>query len=617
MAALAGACETQPSVGRYRYALAIGRLQTYSIDRQAAIDAAMKDDYTGRIVNERHVARMIDLAMQWELRQALAFSLDQLEQAVLLAPWNADMRASAASVAARLAEREAGTADADGYRRIVARYIDGAVRLAPYDVWVLVKTCGASAQLHNAARFAQDTEMTEYASRRLVEWGRRAVDIDPGTTSDVMAAWDEAGILTEQLESMDALPLPILREVYSYFAQQHNAAEATRVLQQLTDAYAAGTTAATGPDRMFLAREKYRWLIWDGDWPAYRNALEQRRNTWHERQINALSKETAVGSADATRRIHMRAVDREIGLTVKKLLVLSQLEWERGATNEAMILLSRALALGGTGNVAIGEEIEAFKAWRNTVDTDRDHYAERWLECRLLLADAQPRAAALRYTRLLEHPWLPLRFRHRIRLETVAAWLEAGETAAALAEIKETIREGVDDPDVLRTWIEHELGETPFRGPDGVITYASERLAVLQPALELGVRFMGERIELLGLTIEPYGDVRGAQTRVRTYWRFFDRVPSDLRVRIVVRADDGYAFAQRISWFSREIPDRFSAGEPRAGNVLMLNTVLPPQARAGDRLILTLHAGTRRLSSDDGLLRVEINDWTKLLAVDE
>lgn len=173
--------------------------------------------------------------------------------------------------------------------------------------------------------------------------------------------------------------------------------------------------------------------------------------------------------------------------------------------------------------------------------------------------------------------------------------------------------DGIDDPDVLRAWIEHGLDETLFRGPDGLMSSASERLVLLQPDHEMGVRYMGERVELVGLTLEPYGAVGSGQTRVRSYWRFYDRVPSDLRLRMVARAPDGYAFDQRTSWFGRDLPDRFAAGEPRAGSILILNTSLPAQARAGDRLILTLHAGDRRLSSDEGLLRLDINEWTRLL----
>ncbi len=610
---LVEARERMPQTARYAYWLAIGRLAHYEQERRAAIETLRKEYNFGFDIDGRHSERMIDLAMQLEFRQALDFAREQLEQAVVLAPWDADMRAFAGYVNARLAEWEGEAPAAGEYRHAAIRYIDGALRLAPYDVSVLMETCRASASLFNAAMIAQDDATKTFASRQLTSLGRRVVDIDPTKTVEVLAVWESADMVIEQLTEMDTLPLPILDEVYRYFSQQNNAPEAMRLLNYLMTKHALGETAGSRIDSVFLEREKCRWLIWDRDWKAYREAFEERRNTWYQRQLNALAKETGTGRHDATLRIHMRTVDREIGLNVENLLRLSQLESDRGATREAMALLARALAIDATADDPDDSRIEAFKVWRSVIDSDREHYAERWLACRLLRADKLPRDAAWNYKRLAEHPRLPLRFRHRISLETAVAWMEAGETDAALSELQIAIRDGADDPDVLRKWIKHELDENPFRGLDGVIMSASERLALLQPDHALGVRYMGERIELMGLTLEPYGAVGSGQTRVRSYWRFFDRVPSDLRVRIVARTTDGYAFFQRTSFFGREMPDRFSAGEPRVGNVLILNTPLPAQARAGDRLILTLHAGKERLASIEGLPRLDINDWTRLL----
>ena len=124
------------------------------------------------------------------------------------------------------------------------------------------------------------------------------------------------------------------------------------------------------------------------------------------------------------------------------------------------------------------------------------------------------------------------------------------------------------------------------------------------PALDLG--FWGGRLMLERVGLEPVGGA-AKETLLHLRWRFLGELPSDLRMDVRVRDEDGHARARKAVALDQEETAKFNRGRPPLGSTWTWTIPLSSFAAKARMVEVRVRSAGKILPSDDGVSAIELN----------
>lgn len=560
-------------------------------DLLAAENVEVAPDLPLDLVDPVHERALQNAARATRVEEAAALdlALAEAERAVALAPWDSASRLLRAEVRLRMAAGPGLRPDAQDRGR---RDLLTATALYPADASVLAKAC---AILSNGPRSAGDREP-------LLEWGSRALRLDPSRAWTVFDAWWRRHIGVEKMLASVELPVEILWNLYARLDRARRDDDARLCLAALEQRISAGrmppASAWWAPLRKKqweIQQAQYRiriateWLkrhLREGAWDQIRNSREARAEMRALRFQVELDKMELSGSASpALRRLRLREwadAGRLAPVWIYEwILAESEAGAPLGAVDEAvaeLVLLDadpprRArlsqVRFAGAKYARANVLLEALRAEQSGRLDQADEILERALASR----DVAPAAV------------------HRVWLWQARLREEAGRLSDADAARQAAAAACPSDPDAAASPTNQERqGAAAFPLP--------------VPVLDLG--FAGQRLRLLQVAMEPAAEA-AAESRLHLAWRFCGTLPADLRFDVRIRDEDGHARMRKSVLVDREPGAGFHRGQPLLGSTWIWSLPVSAFAAKGTRLDVWATANRARLPADDGLAALEFD----------
>ncbi|MBM4144399.1 MAG: O-antigen ligase family protein [Lentisphaerae bacterium] len=577
-------------------------MASHGMAKAAAIEAAVEAAVTESAkslpgIEKSDLFREVRAAMRTELASAYRDGERDLERAVSLAPWKADLRIRHARSLCELTRLAAGPDEAAPLAERLVAELRRAAWLGPTRTGILVPACALAAlaadSLPDVPRRAELTDIAR-------DCGIRAVALHPARLTRVLPCWRLAGIDGEALFADDRVPPDALRRAYRLLTEgSEDGARCLRLLdaleaacrRHLPKAHAAmAVPCADFAIEEQAVRERARWLLRTGRWSDYRTLQRRRRAVF--RNLIAASIENL---AEYPRRLHLLKLETFTGLDAVHRLELAALSIESGDVAPADSILAEAAFDNETPMPLLLE-------WRPGADVG---LGGDLMRCRTLQARGEHAAAVAAIRSLLAKNKIPWRFQHRARLLLARSLAEMNCIPEAAQALREAVAACPGDRDV------RQAVEDLRRRPAGrdLLSEVPTHNAAYVPDNALGVRFLGGRVELDGFSLAAEAD---SSHRLRVYWRFKGGVPADLAFAVYAGPCKGPSAWGRTIPFRKADRAAFSAGEPRFGDVFPVDVLIPAAAgQAGSRrLAIALSGeGGRSLPSEEGLGVVEMWDW--------
>jgi hypothetical protein len=538
-------------------------------------------------VHERAL-RNAALAMRLEEVAALDLALAEADQAVALAPWNSASRLLRAEVLLRMAGGANLQPDA---RERGWRDLQIATALYPANASVLAKAC---AVLAGGPRSAADRP-------QLLDWGSRALRLDPSRAWTVFDAWWRRRIGVENMLSSVEVPVEILWNLYTRLDRAQRNDEARQCLVALEQRLStermppvAEWWALRHKKQWGIQRAQYRiriateWLkrhLREGEWDQIQDSRDVRADMRGLRfQVEMDKMELSGSVSPALRRLRLRewaAAGRLAPVWIYEwLLAESEAGAPLGAINEAVaefILLEAdvslrsrlsAIRFPGATYARANVLLDALQAEQS----GHRNQADEILENALASGDVAPVAV------------------HRVRL-----WQARLREAEGRLFDAEDVRQAAasacpSDPDVA----------SPLEKGGGMAS------AFPLPVSVLDLGFAGQKLRLHQIAMEPAGEA-SAPSRLHLTWRFCGTLPADLRFDMRIRDEDGHVRIHKATLVDREPDAGFHRGQPLLGSTWTWTIPLSAFVAKGTRLDVWVTANRTRLPADDGLALLEFN----------
>ena len=523
----------------------------------------------------RRALAVAELAARVEEAAALGRALAAADAAVGWAPWDGLARLTRAQASMGMARIEGAGGEAERQGR---RDLELAARLYPEDAGILADACAALSM----AGGAEDRE-------RLLEWGRRAMELDPTLAGTVFQAWRTAGVDTARMMEGGGQTTAVLWQLYALLDRQQRTEEARECLEAIGAAMEGEVAPAssalwTGESwkrwELRRARQRMRWTrealkhaLEAGDWEAVRGMEPLRRQAIHEQIRSELDADLGGAGGDAMKRLRLREWAAQGQLPAKWVAEWAEMELDSGWTAKALqeplaeLLLMDELDEEDLGRLRerIGEMEDAPML--------ADLLAAKGEERRGDLAGALGRLGG----------WLEAggavsgRYAHRLWLWRAGLLARAGDGEGAEASLARAFELCPTDPDVA--------GADGWKGPE---------------AGELDLRYRGGRLRLRRIWIEEPASGWPAG-RLHLEFRFHGKLPADLKAHVRIRDASGAPVGRKTVGLD-DVPEaRYNRGAPALGSTWLWTVPLPRRAGEGDRLEIALLSGGRRVSSDERL----------------
>jgi len=608
-----------PRSSRSHYAHGMGKIRLHAGQKDAAIEANL-----ARLpdLSKEEVATLVYHAMALERVAAYAGAQPDFLRALDLSPWDPDAHVALSRCLAESADSEADAARVEDLCRRAMTEAETAVRLAPSDAGTLARACSALSVCRES--LAGGEEPVEEIVGLMRKWGRHSLWLEGGVDGKILEAWRAAGVpVLEAIASSD-VPPRLLWRTCRFFDERgdgRNALKSLDLLEQILsdENRTVASFDSEQADRQaesygsVVVREKSRWFLRLGQWARYRGLLEQRRAV-HRAGLDAKMRDKkGVQLSGQARYLRLMTMRSGVGLDVDRGLQLCRIQIDRAERVTAENDLAEIAMLDGGETVPYLERFfESGQALR------KDGFAWDLARTRILLGRGDQGPAEDMLKDLVDSPRLPLRFRHRVRVLLARCLVTRGDVEAARRALVEAVEECPADPDAVEMLLEYGGDECLAKDADGRDVPARELLAKLIPACEVGMSFLGGKAELIGFELAPGPDRRRAETVLRTFWRFWGSVPTDLELIVAsrnARGRDGY---WRRIMFTRAVPTGFAAGRPRFGQTIVVDVPLAWKARIGRAMVIGLRAASddEWLRSAEGLPYMETYDWERYIRDD-
>ena len=526
------------------------------------------------------------IATRAEEAAALETALAEAKQAVALAPWDSAARLLRAEVYLRLAAVPGMDSKAND---LGLRDLNLVAALYPANAHVLAEAC---------AVLARGPGMTGDRSR-LLDWGTRALRMDPSRAWTVFDAWWRRRIGVQRILDSVELPVEILWNMYVRLDRAQRQPEARQCLIALEKRVGGESLppAASwwaplrrkqwniqqGQYRIRIATEWLRRHLREGEWDRIQASRETRAAMRSLRfQIEMDKMELAGSASPALRRLRLREWAAAGRLTPDWTCEWILAESEAGVPSRDLepaiadwILLSDETRLRERLAAVRLPDVERTAA-RTLLDALRAELAGEFEQAESILADA---LSAGRFS---------VRYVHRIWLWRARLLGAAGRSDEAAASLSEAVAACPTDPDLAAARTTMAGGVPP------------------EPPPSLDLDFAGRRLRLLHAALED-ADPASGESRLRLVWRFGGILPPDLRIDLRVRDADGHARLRKGVVLEKESAARFNRGEPRLGATWTWDVPISAFAAKGTMLDVWVTAGQRRVPADDGLAVLEFN----------
>ena len=630
VAVLNKAVEILPRDGTAQHVL--GRTMAIRADQELneAVDSASERVAAsmGPDVPEELLESAVNITYQLKVA-ALAPSyheaIEHLHNGVRLAPWRPDTHAwygrllcentlRSAEVTAAL---EAGRPLPPESRERIdegMRHLELAMELGPNDTASLITVVYGWV----AAREALAGEATDEIQARIQNLGRRVVALGSRDRKEIILIWHSAGISLEEMMAIERLPLASLRDLYYLYNEAEDDESCARCLDLMELAISepesdTGLVRRSEKDeehyrdtlQQFVVSQRARWQMRRGEWEAYANSREERRGYWHDALARVID---ADNRTKENLQVRLETLEETVGLPLRESLQLAKRRWQLGEQFPADRTLMRAALRDDISATVIADH----KWWDGAELKSEDAGAGMMvMEARGRYLDDRPQDAREMLLPLFgeRKSDVPVTLRHRLH------WLNAQclATVAFADQAKEQVRLGLErcreDPSLLQLGMDLGMGDQTISDRHGDPITISNQFARFVPRIPLNTGYFGEGIELTGFDLRESSGI--GKKQLRTYWRFWSKVPIDLEV--VVRAASARGTQRyRNSVRFRHIADlQFGGGDPKFGSVIVVETDLPSFIEPADRLTIALYSRTRRryITSDDGLGALEWWNW--------
>lgn len=528
------------------------------------------------------------VATRTEEMAALETALAEAQRAVALAPWDSAARLLRAEVYLRMAAVPNLAPDANERG---LRDLNLAVALYPASAHVLAEAC---AVLARGPGMAGDRE-------RLLDWGARALHMDPSRAWTVFDAWWRRRIGVQRMLESAELPVEILWNMYVRLDRARRNPDARQCLVALEKRVWAEQRPPSAswwaPLRMkkwniqlaqYRIRVTTEWLkrhLREGEWDqiaasaSVRSAMRSLRF-----QIEMDKMELAGAVSNALRRLRLREWATAGRLAPDWTCEWILTEFEAGAPRRSIeesivesILMNDEPSVRGR-LAAVSPKGAEFPLAKTLLDALRAELAQQPAQAAAILSECQAQGG------------IPLTVAHRVWLWRARLLKAAGRIQESESALSQAVAACATDPEVVEA-----LSEAGLAAPDNP--------AWALPVLDLG--FAGRRLRLFQAAIQESGTASG-QPELVLVWRFCGRLSPDLQIDLRIRGRDGLARLRKSARVDREFAAKFNRGTPPLGSTWTWTVPLSAFAADGNRLEVWVTADKTRLPADDGLALLEI-----------
>ncbi len=539
------------------------------------------------VPEHRHALELAGVAVRVEEVAMLGEARLAAEKAVGLAPWDAAARLVRARILLRLAE----IVPAEDALAIQGRRdLDVAVGLYPRDAGILADACTVLATQGEGA----DHE-------RLLDWGDRALALDPALADPVVRAWRSAGISTPVLLRQPNLPDSVLWSLYAVLDRQGRSEDRLQCLAALKrrlDAQSSpsGSSLWTAGQwaqwrnrqirwRNRWVKESLRQALRMGDWQTVRDLEPERRRAAEDQIRLDLDGGEAGGGTGILRRLRLREWAVQGRLTPSWTVEWAIQEGQAGQTPPDLQELLAELLLAGRL-----DSVDFHRLRNGPVDRNG---APFWAD----LAEAREAEEQRRYADAAAwlEPWLDSadlpsnRFAHRLWWYRARLLERSGQPDQAVLARARAAEGCPTDPDMRVADGGREHADAGGSGESG---------------WEIG--YQGGRLRLRSVWIEPPAEAEGL-ARLAMQWRFLGRLPPDLRVEVRLMDSEGRRRVRRSVAVDEVWEARFNRGAPPLGSTWSWRVPLPSAPVVCRWAEIVVVSAARRLPTEEGLVVVELD----------
>ena len=533
--------------------------------------------------------RLAGLALRVEEKEMVQTALKEANAAVRLAPWDAMARLIRSKVWFRGYSRKIFDVEVSTLAR---NELELVTSLYPRDAGVLADACLALSLGERNAKNMDD----------LLNWGRRALEIDSTLALTVLRAWRMARIPVSRMLDIPQLPFSFLWSLYAGLQKQHLDEEAGACLlalenclekEQPPESSTLWTTALwkhwniqQAQYRLQIATERIKRCLRTGDWEGLRALPETRATVRRDRfQIEWDRMGLSETSSAVLRRLRLREWDTKYGLLPEWLLECRLLELEAGMSAKWMQEpLAEVILMDGISS----ENLKRLAECRRTMGEAT--FLEYVMDAKTAESTGKT-AEALRLLDFLQNrEMIPPRFFHRMWLWRANLLEQDGQMNAAREAVQKAALACPSDPDVVEAM--ERLGGAPLNEWKDVV-----------PTLDIG--FKGERLLLKQVYLERKQE-EGEGLQLHLVWRLRGGLPPDLKMEVRIRGPEGQLFMRKNTRVDQEVSANFNRGNPIPGALWTWTVPVPPKAEDGQRVEMLLLSEDKLLTSDEGLSVLEL-----------
>lgn len=547
--------------------------------------------------------RLAGLALGVEEGEMLRANYEDVNAAVRLTPWDATARLMRGGILLRETALNIAAPEA---RERGWRDFDLVTRLYPIHGGVLLRACFELAR--SVLRQGMQTDR-ERLTNALLDWGGRALALDPSLSDAVIDAWWTARVPLARVLAVPDVPVAVLWPMYDLFDRQGNAEEARKCLAALKQRIAATKrpeAAALWSDttrkkwELRQAQYRVRWvyeslkhLLRSGDWAGLEAFRPEREMAWQARlDIEMARLDLAGPTSSSLRRLRLHELSGTLGLDSKWTLERCLLDLDAGlAPASIQEAIAELLFLPGEPPTGLSR----LDPWRSALDSAP--FLTGLLAARESEAARQWDSAVAVLSEVLDSRQAPRRFLHRVLLWQARLLQREGREAESLDALRHAARACPHDPDLAAALAEAEAASIRADAP------AARTSPANAPVLEIG--FMGRRLVLRRAVIEEDPTLKGG-LRLNLDWRFWGALPPDLQLVVGVRNQDGRSLFRKTVVLAQETGAAFSGGLPAIGSAWRLSAVIPPRAANGRYVQIIVKSNTASLASDEGLTQLDL-----------
>ena len=540
--------------------------------------------------SQEAAVRLAGLALRVEEKKMLQAARKEANESVRLAPWDALARITRSKVLLRGFSEKYFVDD----ERICAQNdLEVATRLYPQDAGVLADACLALSFGERDSKGVDD----------LLNWGRRALEIDSSLGMTVLRAWRRARIPTSRLLEIPDLPISFLWSLYSSLRKQNCDDEAGECLVALEkgverEVPPASSTLWTptfwkywinlqSQYRIQIIVERVKRCLRLGDWEGLYTLSNSPAKLRRERfQMEWDRMNLPEASSFVLRRLHLREWELKNGLLPEWRLEYRLLELGAGMSAKWLQEpLAEVILMEGISS----ENLNRLLACRATMGDAT--FLEYVMDAKNAESTGKLSEALSLLDSLLNRERVPSRFLHRIWLWRANLLERDGQMNAAIEAVQKAALACPSDPDVVEAM--ERLGCAP-----------RNELKGMEPKLDIG--FRGERLLLKYAYLE--GELEGGEgLQLNLIWHFKGGLPPDLKMEVRIRGQENQVLIKRNTVLDEEETAYFNRGTPIPGSQWTWTVPISSNAVQGERVEVLLLSENKLLMSDEGLSVVEIN----------